>query len=85
MLGLLLAPSALAGIFTPESGGSPNAEDIASLYEITLYIAIVIFVLVEGTLIWSLIRYRAGGRTAASPHRSAATLRWRSAGRSAPR
>jgi len=55
---LLLAPAASAGVFTPESGGSPNADDISTLYEITLYIAIVIFVLVEGVLIWSLVRFR---------------------------
>ena len=67
VLGLLLAPSALAGIFTPESGGSPNADDISALYEITLYIAIVIFVLVEGTLLWSLIRFRAGGANDREP------------------
>ncbi len=55
---LVLAPPAGAGVFTPESGGSPNADDISTLYEITLYIAIVIFVLVEGVLIWSLVRFR---------------------------
>ncbi len=38
-----LAPGALADAFTPESGGSPNAEDIDTLYKITLYIGIVIF------------------------------------------
>ena len=55
---LLAAPSALADTFTPESGGSPNADDIDTLYKITLYVAIVIFLIVEGTLIWSLLRYR---------------------------
>jgi cytochrome c oxidase subunit 2 len=55
---LLLAPTALADTFTPESGGSPNADDIDTLYKITLYIAIVIFLIVEATLIWSLVRYR---------------------------
>jgi cytochrome c oxidase subunit II len=55
---LLTAPSALADTFTPESGGSPNADDIDTLYKITLYIAIVIFLIVEGTLIWSLVRHR---------------------------
>ena len=55
---LLGAPSALADTFTPESGGSPNADDIDTLYKITLYIAIVIFLIVEGTLIWSLVRHR---------------------------
>jgi cytochrome c oxidase subunit 2 len=56
---LALAPSALADALTPESGGSPQAEDIDTLYKITLYIAIVIFLLVEGVLIWSLVRHRA--------------------------
>jgi cytochrome c oxidase subunit II len=52
------APSALADTFTPESGGSPNADDIDTLYKIALYVAIVIFLIVEGTLLWSLLRYR---------------------------
>lgn len=56
---LLLAPGAVADVFTPESGGSPNADKIDSLYKIVLYVAIVIFLLVEGVLIWSLVRYRA--------------------------
>jgi cytochrome c oxidase subunit II len=55
---LVAAPTALADTFTPESGGSPNADDIDTLYKITLYIAIVIFLIVEGTLLWSLLRYR---------------------------
>jgi cytochrome c oxidase subunit II len=56
---LIAAPGALADAFTPESGGSPNADDIDTLYKITLYVAIVIFLIVEGTLIWSLVRHRA--------------------------
>jgi len=55
---LVSAPSALADAFTPESGGSGNADDIDTLYKITLYVAIVIFLIVEGTLIWSLVRFR---------------------------
>ena len=59
LLALLgIAPGALAGPFTPESGGSPNADDIDSLYRIVLYVAIPIFLLVEGTLIWTLVKYR---------------------------
>ena len=60
------APAAIADTFTPESGGSSNADDIDTLYKITLYVGIVIFLLVEGTLIWSLVRHRArrGGRAA---------------------
>lgn len=60
MLALLaLAPSAMADVFTPESGGSPNADDIDTLYKIVLYVAIPIFLLVEGVLIWSLVKFRA--------------------------
>jgi cytochrome c oxidase subunit II len=55
---LVLAPGALADTWTPEDGGSSNADDIDLLYKITLAIAAVIFVIVEGTLLWSLFRYR---------------------------
>jgi cytochrome c oxidase subunit 2 len=55
---LALAGPALAGVVTPETPASPNAEDISTLYKVTLYIAIVIFLIVEGTLIWSLVRHR---------------------------
>jgi cytochrome c oxidase subunit II len=47
------------GFFTPQSGGSPNANSIDSLYKITLYVALVIFVLVEGALCYALYRFRA--------------------------
>jgi cytochrome c oxidase subunit II len=56
---LIAAPSAFADALTPESGGSPNADDIDTLYKLTLYIGLAIFLLVEGTLIWSLVKYRA--------------------------
>jgi cytochrome c oxidase subunit II len=56
---LVAAPGALADVFTPESRGSQNANDIDTLYKITLYIGIVIFLGVEGTLLYSLIKYRA--------------------------
>lgn len=52
------APAAWAGAFTPEHGGSPNADDIDRLYRIVLYVAIPIFLIVEGTLIWSLVKFR---------------------------
>jgi cytochrome c oxidase subunit 2 len=55
---LLVVPGASADLLTPESGGSQNANDIDTLYKITLYVAIVIFLIVEGTLIWSLVKYR---------------------------
>jgi cytochrome c oxidase subunit 2 len=51
-------PSTLA-FFTPQSGGSPNANEIDSLYKITLAVAAVIFILVEGALVYALFRFRA--------------------------
>jgi cytochrome c oxidase subunit 2 len=56
---LAFAPGAFADALTPESGGSPNADDIDSLYKVTLYIAIVVIVLVEGGLLYCLLRFRA--------------------------
>jgi cytochrome c oxidase subunit II len=53
-----LLPSTLA-FFTPQSGGSPNANSIDSLYKVTLVIALVIFALVEGALLYALIKFRA--------------------------
>ena len=52
-----LVPSTLA-FFTPQSGGSPNANEIDTLYKITLYIALVIFFLVEGALAYALVKFR---------------------------
>jgi cytochrome c oxidase subunit 2 len=70
LIALVASPAALADAFTPESGGSPNADSIDSLYKIILYVAIVIFLIVEGTLIWSLVKYRAkrGEREGAQIH-----------------
>jgi cytochrome c oxidase subunit 2 len=44
--------------FTPLSGGSPNANQIDSLYKVELVIAAIIFVAVEGGLLYTLIRFR---------------------------
>ena len=59
VLSLVLAPSAFANFITPKSGGSPNANQIHSLYVIILAIAGVVFVGVEGALIYSLYKFRA--------------------------
>jgi cytochrome c oxidase subunit II len=56
---LIAAPGASADLLTPESGPSENANDIDALYKITLYMGIVIFLLVESVLIYSLIKFRA--------------------------
>ena len=54
---LVLTTGAMAGAITPESGGSPNANDIASIYRIAGYIAIFVFLAVEIALIYSLFRF----------------------------
>jgi cytochrome c oxidase subunit II len=55
---LLLTGTAFAGSITPESGGSPNADDIAGLYKLVLVVAIVVLIGVEGTLLYTIIRFR---------------------------
>ncbi len=66
---LLAAPAAHAGLLFPEAGGSPNADSIKTLYIMVFVLALFIFAGVEGTLLWSLWRYRARkGRTAAQIH-----------------
>ncbi len=52
-----LLPSTLA-FFTPAHGASPNAQEIDTLYKITLYIALVIFVAVEFALGYALVKFR---------------------------
>ena len=46
-------------LLTPESGGSPNADDIDTLYWLIFAVALVVFVGVEGALIYSLVKFRA--------------------------
>ena len=54
---LICAPAAWADVLSPENA-APPADQIDNLYWITLAIAAVIFVGVEGLLIWSLVKYR---------------------------
>ena len=56
---LALATGASADLLTPESGGSPNADDIDSLYKLILVVAFVVFVGVEGALLYSLVKFKA--------------------------
>jgi cytochrome c oxidase subunit 2 len=66
---LVLSPAAFAGWFLPESAGSPNADSIRTLYILIALIALVIFIGVEGLLIYSMVKYRARkGRVAAQIH-----------------
>ena len=66
--------SAALAFFTPQSGGSPNADHIDTLYKIALYIALVIFVLVEGGLLYALVRFRARKGAVAAQIRGNARL-----------
>jgi cytochrome c oxidase subunit 2 len=59
LLLLLAAPIALADIWSPESGGSPNADRIDTLYWIVFGIGIGVFILVESLLLYSVFKYRA--------------------------
>jgi len=56
---LAFSGAAFADAFTPESGGSPNADEIDSLYKLILVVAVVIFIGVEGALVYSLVKFRA--------------------------
>lgn len=56
---LLLAETASAGIFSPESGGSPNADAIHSLYMILFVLGVIVFFAVEGLLLYTLWKFKA--------------------------
>lgn len=59
VLSLVLAGTASADFWTPESGGSPNADKIDTLYKLVLAVAAIVFFGVEGALIYSLVKFRA--------------------------
>ena len=56
---LALAGPASADFWTPEDGGSPNADRIDSLYKQVLVVATVVFFGVEGVLFWSVFKFKA--------------------------
>jgi cytochrome c oxidase subunit 2 len=65
----MLSGVASADLLTPESGGSKNADAIDTLYKLVFYLGVVIFIGVEGVLIYSLWKYRARkGAVAAQIH-----------------
>ena len=67
--GLLITPNAFAALLWPEAGGSPNADRIKTLYLIVFAIGVVIFLVVEGVLLYTLIKFRARkGAVAAQIH-----------------
>jgi cytochrome c oxidase subunit II len=59
----------LAGLLFPDRGVSPNARDIFELYALIMVMALIVFVGVEGALIWFLFKFKARrGRVAAQIH-----------------
>ncbi|MEA2195187.1 MAG: cytochrome c oxidase subunit, partial [Solirubrobacteraceae bacterium] len=55
---LTLSGVASADFWTPESGGSPQAGSIDTLYKIILAVAAVVFFGVEGVLLYSIVKFR---------------------------
>jgi cytochrome c oxidase subunit 2 len=62
---LVLADSALADAFSPESGPTQNAKDTDTLYKVVFVIGLAIIALVWGILFYSLVRFRS--RTGEAP------------------
>lgn len=56
---LLFAPSAMANCCIVKGGGSPNADDIRTLYTIVYVMGVVVFVLVIGMLLLGVWKFRA--------------------------
>jgi len=66
---LITAVPASAGLILPEAGPTENAQDTQTLYSIVLVLAVIVFVGVEGVLIYCMFKYRARkGRVAAQIH-----------------
>ena len=66
---LAVAATASAGFIAPEAGGSPNADRTRTLYWLIFALGVVVFVGVEGVLIWCIVKFRAKkGRVAAQIH-----------------
>jgi cytochrome c oxidase subunit 2 len=66
---LIAAPAAMAGFLSPEHGGSPNADRIHTLYMFVFVIGVIVFIGVEGVLLYTLIKFRARpGAVAAQIH-----------------
>jgi cytochrome c oxidase subunit II len=59
VLPLAFAATAFGDAFSPESGGSPQADSIDTLYWLIMAVAIIVFVGVEGALLYSVFKFRA--------------------------
>ena len=59
VLTLTFPATAFGDAFSPESGGSPQADKIDTLYWLIMAVAIIVFVGVEGALLYSVFKFRA--------------------------
>jgi cytochrome c oxidase subunit 2 len=66
---LVVGSPAFAGFFAPEAGGSPNADKTRTLWWLLFALGMVVFIGVEGVLLWCIVKFRAKkGRVAAQIH-----------------
>jgi cytochrome c oxidase subunit 2 len=63
---LAFATTAFGDAFSPESGGSPQADSIDTLYWLVMVVAVIVFLGVEGALFYSLFKFRARRGTVAA-------------------
>ena len=56
---LALATGASADFWSPENGGSPNADAVDNLYWMLFVLGVIVFIGVEGALVYSLFKFRA--------------------------
>ena len=63
---LAFATTAIGDAFSPESGGSPQADSIDTLYWLVMVVAVIVFLGVEGALFYSLFKFRARRGTVAA-------------------
>jgi cytochrome c oxidase subunit 2 len=63
---LAFATTAFGDAFSPESGGSPQADSIDTLYWLVMVVAVIVFLGVEGALLYSLFKFRARRGTVAA-------------------
>ena len=64
-LAAIFAAPAQASVFGPRAAHSPNADDIRTAYWVGLVVAALLFVAINGALVFAVLRFRAGrGRVA---------------------
>jgi cytochrome c oxidase subunit II len=57
VVGIVLLSSAGSALYPPKAA-TTQGEEVSKLYDIVFAIAVAVFVVVEGLIIWSILRYR---------------------------